>query len=195
MAAKKKSGKAAGVMGAVLAVGAIAKELKPFIDVGQDIAENAMDERKNLITVPILYPKGYKVTAEQAVEALKNAGLTCTLVISSLEDADPKYRTYIPSQVIETNPPSKSRVEAGANILVKYITQDVIDESQRMFDEAEAKKAATLQAKAEKKTLRKEKTKQAVSAAIDTAKKGVSKIPAVIHKEHKAEAGKGELEF
>ena len=64
-----------------------------------------------------------------------------------------------------------------------------------MFDEAEAKKAATLQAKAEKKTLRKEKTKQAVSAAIDTAKKGVSKIPAVIHKEHKAEAGKGELEF
>lgn len=187
MAAKKKVGKVVGVLSAAALAGDFVKKLKPVFDVGQDIAENVIDTQKNLVTVPVLYPKGYKVTVDQAVDALKSAGFTCTLVISSLEDADPKYRTYIPSQVIETNPPSKARVEAGTNILVKYITQDVIDESQRMFDEAEAKKAATLQAKTEKKTLRKEKTKQVVAAVVDTAKKGASKIPTVIHKKKNIE--------
>lgn len=138
---------------------------KPVADTIQDYASKTTEERKRLVSVPDLYSKEYPLSVEQAVELLNNCGLKSTLVKTSIDDSDVKYRKCFDSQVISTKPKRNQKVEPGTMILVKYITQEVIDESQKIFAEREARKNESALQKKNKHLEREQKTKQIVQTA------------------------------
>ena len=151
--------------------------VEPAINIAQDQINKIAEERNQLVEVPELYSKGFPLTIEQATKLLDGLGFKFELIKLSISDAKSKYKDCFDLQVIETHPKAKQKVKPGSNILIKYITQEVIDESQKIFEEAVKQKIAN-----------KEKTKQTVTNAIDVAKKGVQKIPSVFTKRNKEDA-------
>ena len=172
---------AGGIATGITMVASVLPLLKPAIDTVRNYADKSIEERKKLVTVPELYSKEYPLTIEQAIDMLNSYDLKATLVKATITDANIKYRTCFDSQVIKTQPKARQKVERGTSILVKYITQDVIDESQRLFENAEKQKADLLVEKNTKRSVRKEKTKQVVSGITDTVKQKVAKLPSIIH--------------
>ena len=156
--------------------------VKPAIDAVRDYADKTIEERKKLVAVPVLHSKEYPLSVEQAVEILESCGLKATLVKMSTADANIQYRQCFDSQVIKTHPKSKTKVERGTVVLVKYIPQEVIDESQRMFDISEKHKEEQHLEKSIKRTERKENTKRVVNGIISTVQESAKKIPSAFHK-------------
>lgn len=194
MSEKKSSNKNVGGIAAGITMAASVLPLvKPAIDAVRDYADKSIEERKKLIAVPELYSKEYPLTIEQAVAILESCGLKATLVKAGISDADIKYRTCFDTQVIKSHPKAKQKVERGTSILVKYVTQEVIDESQRLYELSEKHKAEVQEAKLTKQAERKEKTKQVMTDAVDTAKRGIQKIP-VFKKKEKEEVTCNEQE-
>ena len=113
---------------------------------------------------------------------MESCGLKATLVKMSTADANIQYRQCFDSQVIKTHPKSKTKVERGTAVLVKYIPQEVIDESQRMFDISEKHKEEQHLEKSIKRTERKENTKRVVNGIISTVQESAKKIPSAFHK-------------
>lgn len=170
---KNVSGIAAGITMAA----SVLPLVKPAIDAVRDYADKTIEERKKLVAVPELYSKEYPLTKEQAVEILDSCGLKATLVKAAISDANVQYRNCFDMQVIKSHPKAKQKVERGSSVLVKYITQEVIDESQKMYELAEKQKAEMQIAKVNKQEERKEKTKQMMTDVMSNARKGIEKIP------------------
>ena len=169
-----KSGKKGGINLDFSVSNTVVPLAKPAIDLACEQINASAEQHRQLIEVPELYSKGFPLSVEQAIKQLEERGLTYELIPLSLNDASEKYWNCISSQVIETLPAAKQKVKPGSRILVKYITQDVIDKSKEMYDHAE-----------NQKLLQKEKAKQAVSDAFGAAKKGVQKIPSIFAKKDK----------
>lgn len=170
---KNVSGIAAGITMAA----SVLPLVKPAIDAVRDYADKTIEERKKLVAVPELYSKEYPLTKEQAIEILDSCGLKATLVKAAISDANVQYRNCFDMQVIKSHPKAKQKVERGSSVLVKYITQEVIDESQKMYELAEKQKAEMQIAKVTKQEERKEKTKQMMTDVMSNARKGIEKIP------------------
>jgi len=170
---KNVSGIAAGITMAA----SVLPLVKPAIDAVRDYADKTIEERKKLVAVPELYSKEYPLTKEQAVEILDSCGLKATLVKAAMSDANVQYRNCFDMQVIKSHPKAKQKVERGSSVLVKYITQEVIDESQKMYELAEKQKTEMQIAKVTKQEERKEKTKQMMTDVMSNARKGIEKIP------------------
>lgn len=188
MSEKKSTKNTGGNIAAGVAMAAsIVPLVKPAIDAVRDYADKTIEERKKLVSVPELYSKEYPLSVEQAVEILESCGLKATLVKMSTADANIQYRHCFDSQVIKSLPKSKTKVERGTAVLIKYITQEVIDESQQMFDISEKRKEEQHFEKSVKRTERKEKTKQVASGIIGTVQESTKKIPSAFHKSTKKE--------
>lgn len=181
---KKPSKTAGGIAAGITMAASILPLVKPAIEAARDYVDKTIEERKKLIVVPKLYSSEYRTTSEQAVEILNSLGLKVVLSPTLVADADVMYRNYIDHQVIKSEPKAKQKVEPGTTVRVLYITQEVIDESQRLFTESEKQKAELLYKKSIKRSERKEKTKQVVSDVADTVKRGIEKIPSVLHKKN-----------
>ena len=169
MGEKNSSGKSAGILTAAVAV--IPIVLPKMID----LVNRKIEEREKFVPVPTLCSEQFPLTAEQAVERLKNCGLTATLIRASAKDARPKYRNCFNSQVISSEPKSKQKVPPGSSVSVKYITQEVIEESQRLFEENERVKLRQRAEKAAKREMQKDKVKQVTSATLGAAKRTIQK--------------------
>lgn len=188
MSEKKSTKNTGGNIAAGVAMAAsIVPLVKPAIDAVRDYADKTIEERKKLVSVPELYSKEYPLSVEQAVEILESCGLKATLVKMSTADANIQYCNCFDSQVIKSLPKSKTKVERGTAVLIKYITQEVIDESQQMFDISKKRKEEQHFEKSIKRTERKEKTKQVVSGIIGTVQENAKKIPSAFHKSTKKE--------
>ncbi len=170
---EKKNNNAGGIATGIATGVAIAIEIlphvKPVIDTVTDYTNKAIEERKKLIAVPELYLKGYPLTAEQAIEVLNSCGLKATIVETPLSDANPKLRNCFDGQVVASEPKAKRKVEPGRTISVKCITQKVIQESQRLYEESEIRKA-------EAKAHRDERIEQSKTAFAGVAEK-IKEIP------------------
>lgn len=188
MSGEKKTPKTTNNIATGIAMAAsILPLVKPAIDAVRDYADKTIEERKKLVTVPKLYSSEYRTTSEQAVEILTSIGLKVILSPTFISDADKKYKDCINNQVIKSDPKPKQKVEPGTAVRVLYITQEVIDESQRLFDEFKKQTEERLLEKSIRRSERKEKTKQVVSDVADTVKRGVGKIPSVLHKKNNKE--------
>ena len=80
-------------------------------------------------------------------------------------------------------------MKPGDTVIVQYVTQEVIDESRRIFEEAEQQKVALKQERAVKRA---EQMEQAKVAAVNTAAKVREGIGKMIRHEKKKEHGKEE---
>ena len=107
-----------------------------------------------------------------------------------MKEADPKYRDYEDTQVIDSNPKQGTKVKTGTIVCLRYITADVIKESQKIFDDGIRIKQEAKDQKAAERQEKKERLKASVSETMDSAKSGLGKI---FKKDQKAvEAEKGE---
>ena len=147
MADRKAGGDIAGI---VAAVAGIISAVTPIVN-------DAMEKRKDkvsgneLVSIPALYDKSFPLKMEQASELLTNYGLKAMPSMLTLREARVKYKDCFDGQVISSKPRSNQKVRPGTTVLIRYITQEVIDESRRLFDEAEKQKVAAKQERAVKR--------------------------------------------
>ena len=154
MALAKKLGQAAVAIGPVVALA------EPVADWAKD----KIDERGELIEVPRLYSKGFPVSLSDGVATVTAAGLTVTTSKLPLSAAHAKYRNCADQQIVKSDPPQGRTVRAKSNVVLSYITEDVISESRRKFEEEQRQKALIKEERAVKAAARKQ-------AAVETCEK------------------------
>lgn len=180
-----------GVIGAIGAVGGLITAVTPLVEKAIDNAQNKPTEKMDMkVIIPELYRKGFPIDLEQAEEFLIERGLKFSKSKLRMKEADPKYRDYEDMQVIDSNPKQGTKVKIGTTVCLRYITAEVIEESQKIFDDSVRIKQEAKEQKAAEKQEKKERLKESVSKTMDSAKSGLEKI---FKKDRKAiEAEKGE---
>lgn len=161
------------------------KSVASILGAGQIIApivKEIWNEAKDRVCVPNVCRKECPLKLEDAIKMIKSSNLDPITTEAPLSDASPKYAKCFEFQVIYTDPKGGFPVKQGKGIIVKYITQDVIDESKRLLEIQEKEKQQKKLKREEIQTIRKKKTKQIINNTIDTAKKEVKKIPVPLHK-------------
>lgn len=154
-------------------------------EAAQNVLERKIETQSNLIEVPQICDNDFPLSLEQAVELLESYGFKVTAVKMQSQDANVKYRQCFDSQVIASVPKAKQRISPNTRIMLKYITQDVIDESQRLYEAAEQRKNELAEARNIKHAEQKEKAKQLASDAVDILQGSVKTVQTKIHKSTK----------
>ena len=87
---------------------------------------------------------------------LTERGLKVSKSKLRMKEADPKYRDYEDTQVIDSNPKQGAKVKIGTTVCLRYITAEVIEESQKkIFDDGVRIKQEAKEQKAAEKQERK----------------------------------------
>lgn len=179
MGTNNKSGNKnlSGIAGIITAVGTVATVVTPLVEKAIDSAGNQPKERTDeKVKVPELYHKGFPIDLEQAINILEDCGLKNSKSKLTIKDANPRYKDYSPEQVIDSNPKQGTVVKIGSTVCLKYIPNEVIVESQKIFDEMERSKADAKAKKTANKLERKERTKENIAETVDKAKQGVKRV-------------------
>lgn len=179
-----------GIAGIITAVGTVATVVTPLVEKAIDSAGNQPKEKADeKVKVPELYHKGFPIDLEQAIKILEDCGLKASKSKLTLKEAKPQYKDCFGSQVIDSNPKQGSTVKVGSTVCLRYIPDEVIMESQKMFDEIERSKIEAKEKKEADRLERKERTKESVITAVDKARQGVGKIFKRESKEQNIEEG------
>lgn len=135
---KPKSGNAAGVLG--VAIGLLSAAAPIVTTIVDKLPAKSEDEKatQSIVAVPNLCMKGFPLTVEQAREKLSSEGFKMMANEIALKNAHPKYRHCSDLQVVDYAPKGKAR--PGTMIDVRYATQELIDKSQKLFEEQEVRK-------------------------------------------------------
>lgn len=105
------------------------------------LIEKLINQRKeNKVRVPNLNKKGFPITIDDAERRLKKSGLEICKIPLTIQQAESKYRNCRVNEVISSSEKQGTLVDAGYTIDVCYIPEEVIRESQRIFEESELKK-------------------------------------------------------
>lgn len=140
----KNLGKIGAIVGGVVG---IISAIEPITEIVSNKILDRTEERKEFIEVPPLYIKDFPVTIEQAVEVVNMCGLKAIPSKLPAQNILPKYKDCIENQVISSTPSQKTKVKPGTVVVIQYITQDVIDECQKIFKELEERKIEEKQKK------------------------------------------------
>ena len=187
---EKSNKNIAGIIGAIGAVGGLINAATPLVEKAIDNAQNNLEKMDSKVVIPELYRKGFPIDLAQAEELLTERGLKVSKSKLRMKEADPKYRDYEDTQVIDSNPKQGTKVRTWTTVCLRYITADVIEESQKIFDDGIRIKQEAKEQKAAERQEKKERLKESVSETMDSAKSGLGKI---FKKDRKAiEAEKGE---
>lgn len=176
MAGRKFNGNIVGTAGAIAGmVAAVAPVVTPIVsDVVDKLAKTKCEET---IAMPALYDKQFPLRLDQAMELLAGYGLKGMPSMLTPREANVKYKDCFEGQVIGSKPRANQKVQPGVTVLIRCVPQDVIDESQRLFNEAKKQKAAAKMERVKKRT---EQRKRAMELAIDTANKAGCSITKAI---------------
>lgn len=128
------------------------------------------------VIIPDLYLKDYPIKVEQAKILLNDCGLKFSESPMTINDANKKYRNCFDGQVISSRPKQGTAVKQDAIIYLKYITKEVIDASQKIFEEDEKAKAELKERKALIKQERKDQRKEKVSEIVDKTKNTIGHV-------------------
>lgn len=104
------------------------------------IDELIIQRKENKVRVPNLNKKGFPITVDDAEKRLKKSGLEICKIPLTIQNAESKYRNCRVDEVISSSEKQGTLVDVGYTIDVRYIPEEVIRESQRMFEESELKK-------------------------------------------------------
>lgn len=135
--------------------------------------EELMDKLPDIpgkVAVPQLYGLGFPLKLDQAITRLTKVGLTVMPSELGIREANPKYRNCVDSEVVDSDPKSKRKVAVGYPVIIRYITQEVIDESQRLFEELERQETEANRIKNEKREPQKAQTQRTVADAVSQVK-------------------------
>ena len=179
-----------GIIGAIGAAGALINAATPLVEKAIDNAQNKPEKIDTKVVIPELYRKGFPINLEQAEELLTECELKVSKSKLRLKEADSKYRNWEDTQIIDASPKQGTKVKIGTTVCLRYITAEVIEESQRIFDNDIRIKREVKEKKTAERKEQKERLKESVSETMDSAKSSLGKI---FKKDRKAvEAEKGE---
>lgn len=139
---KRKPGRGNGIRLATVTMEAVAG-LTPMVHELMErlpIPKPGENSRKELVNIPPLYSKDSSIELNRAVELLAAFGLKAEPVELYIPDARIDYRDCFNFQVVDSNFMRQQKVVVGSPIIIRYITQEVIDESRRLFYEEERRK-------------------------------------------------------
>lgn len=185
---KKPNGNIGGALGLVAGiVGAVTPLAVELID--RIPKKEELGPSEELIFMPELYSKKFPLKLDEAKELLESRGLKALPIEVRLRDACVKYKDCFELQVVGSDRKPNSKLKPGDTIIVQYVTKEVIDESRRIFEEAEQEKVALKQERAVKRA---EQMERAKAVAGDTAAKAKAGVEKMIHRDKKERTWKGE---
>ena len=183
---KKSNGNIGGTLGLVAGiVGAVTPLAVELID--RITKKEELSPSEELIFMPELCSKKFPLKLDEAKELLESRGLKALPIEVRLRDACVKYKDCFELQVVGSDRKPNSKLKPGDTVIVQYVTQEVIDESRRIFEEAEKQKAALKQERAVKRA---EQMERAKAVAGDTAAKARAGVEKMIRRDKKKELGK-----
>lgn len=183
---KKPNGNIGGTLGLVAGiVGAVTPLAVELID--RIPKKEELGPSEELIFMPELCSKKFPLKLDEAKELLESRGLKALPIEVRLRDASSKYKDCFDFQVVGSDQKPNSKIKPGDTVIVQYVTQEVIDESRRIFEEAEQQKAALKQERAVKRA---EQIERAKIVAGDTAAKARAGVEKMIRRDKKKELGK-----
>jgi hypothetical protein len=183
---KKPNGNIGGTLGLVAGiVGAVTPLAVELID--RIPKKEELGPSEELIFMPELCSKKFPLKLDEAKELLESRGLKALPIEVRLRDACVKYKDCFELQVVGSDRKPNSKLKPGDTIIVQYVTKEVIDESRRIFEEAEQEKVALKQERAVKRA---EQMERAKAVAGDTAAKAKAGVEKMIHRDKKKELGK-----
>lgn len=183
---KKPNGNIGGTLGLVAGiVGAVTPLAVELID--RIPKKEELGPSEELIFMPELCSKKFPLKLDEAKELLESRGLKALSIEVRLRDACPKYKDCFELQVVGSDRKPNSKLKPGDTVIVQYVTQEVINESRRIFEEAEQQKAALKQERAVKRA---EQMERAKAVAGDTAAKARAGVEKMIRRDKKKELGK-----
>lgn len=183
---KKSNGNIGGTLGLVAGiVGAVTPLAVELID--RIPKKEELSPSEELIFMPELCSKKFPLKLDEAKELLESRGLKGLPIEVRLRDACVKYKDCFEFQVVGSDRKPNSKLKPGDTVIVQYVTQEVIDESRRIFEEAEKQKAALKQERAVKRA---EQMERAKAVAGDTAAKARAGVEKMIRRDKKKELGK-----
>lgn len=128
------------------------------IDAGAKAYAGKAEERKALVEIAEIYASDYRLKLEDAKRWLEEDGLRVEAVVVQPDIA---YKDCSDLEVVATNYQLKQKVKPGTRIILKYVTSEVIEACQKLYDESERQKAEVEKQKAEKQAEKaKEKAEQ-----------------------------------
>lgn len=171
----KTNGNIGGTVGLVAGiVGAVTPLAIELID--RIPKKDELNSSGEWISVPELCSKKFPLKLDEAKQLLENCGLKALPIEVRLRDASSKYKDCFDLQVVGVNKKVNAKVKLGETIVIQYVTQEVIVESQRIFEEAEQQKAALKQERAAKHAEQIERAKNLAGDAAIKAKDGIAKV-------------------
>ena len=183
---KKPNGNIGGTLGLVAGiVGAVTPLAVELID--RIPKKEELGPSEELIFMPELCSKKFPLKLDEAKELLESRGLKALSIEVRLRDACVKYKDCFELQVVGSDRKPNSKLKPGDTVIVQYMTQEVINESRRIFEEAEQQKAALKQERAVKRA---EQMERAKAVAGDTAAKARAGVEKMIRRDKKKELGK-----
>lgn len=185
---KKPNGNIGGTLGLVAGiVGAVTPLAVELID--RIPKKEELGPSEELIFMPELCSKKFPLKLDEAKELLDSRGLKVLPIEVRLRDACAKYKDCFEYQVVGSDQKPNAKVRPGGTVIVQYVTQEVIDKSRRIFEEAEQRKAALKQERAIKRA---EQMGRAKVAVVDTAGKMRDGFGKMVHRDvkKKKELGK-----
>lgn len=183
---KKPNGNIGGTLGLVAGiVGAVTPLAVELID--RIPKKEELGPSEELIFMPELCSKKFPLKLDEAKELLESRGLKALSIEVRLRDACVKYKDCFELQVVGSDRKPNSKLKPGDTVIVQYVTQEVINESRRIFEEVEQQKAALKQERAVKRA---EQMERAKAVAGDTAAKARAGVEKMIRRDKKKELGK-----
>ena len=183
---KKPNGNIGGTLGLVAGiVGAVTPLAVELID--RIPKKEELGPSEELIFMPELCSKKFPLKLDEAKELLESRGLKALSIEVRLRDACVKYKDCFELQVVGSDRKPNSKLKPGDTVIVQYVTQEVINESRRIFEEAEQQKAALKQERAVKRA---EQMERAKAVAGDTAAKARAGVEKMTRRDKKKELGK-----
>lgn len=111
--------------------------------INSKLENSSSQQKENKVQVPNLNKKGFPITIDDAEKRLKKSGLEICKIPLTVQDAKSKYRNCRIDEVISSSKKQGTWVFIGDTIDVRYVTEEVIRESQKIFEESELRKQAT----------------------------------------------------
>lgn len=173
----KKNGNLTNTASVISALAGLATAATPLVTKAiENTRDKSSEKIEEKVKVPELYHKGFPIDLDQAIKILEDCGLKASKSKLTLKEAKPQYKDCFGSQVIDSNPKQGSTVKVGSTVCLRYIPDEVVIESQKIFDEIERSKIEAKEKKAADKLERKERNRENVAGAVDKARQGVGKI-------------------
>lgn len=171
MAGTNKSPKSGGSAGDAFGIIAVASAViglaKPVIDMIDEKRKERAEERKDWVTIPEMCSKSVSMKLDCAVDSLEKLNLQVVCSSVEFKNADVKYKDCFDLQVVKVNQKQKTKVEPGTLVILTYVNSEVIEKSQRLFDESESSKKKVALEKAEKRAEQKDRNKKLITNTLE----------------------------